>query len=553
MKKFLLLLFFTISMFFINRPRAQSPGDYRSAANGNWSDASTWEMFDGVGWITAVLPPTPLSGVITIKDSVVVNGSDSADQVVITPAGILNILAGDTFRLFNGNGTDMQCDGKLIVGVGANLLNSTETATVNYTGTLLQLDGAFNPETTFSGSATQMITGISGSGYFGAVINLDNAQNLIIAGSTGFAGVNFINGKVLAPGSFTIGQYSGNNFTGQDATKYIDGNVDCIVFDQTPATFNLPMGKNGHYLPLTFFVQTSAGAPETGFVVSINDGPPTTLALPPDLNRVSDVRYYTITNPGAVSIDTAMLQLAYDSTDGVTDPVHLRIARSTDAGWVNEGGEGTAEKNGTIQSDVNFKVLGNFVLANDKEGSNPLPVHFTAFTAEFVKQSSVQLRWTTTNEVNTARFAVERKDANGTAWLTVGNVPAGRAGGDYSYLDAPVLANGGYLYRITEVDKDGLIYRSNTLLVRAGSTSMRVSMVYPNPVKNILHYYIALPGNSVVNVAVTTAGGKTLQLQKAQANQVLDIKVDNLPAGTYFITFINQANGKRVTKKFIKQ
>src|SRR5215470_16636518 len=41
---------------------AQSAGDYRSIASGNWNDATKWEMYDGSNWVAATTYPGQNSG-----------------------------------------------------------------------------------------------------------------------------------------------------------------------------------------------------------------------------------------------------------------------------------------------------------------------------------------------------------------------------------------------------------------------------------------------------------------------------------------------------------
>ncbi|HWB26956.1 MAG TPA: T9SS type A sorting domain-containing protein [Chitinophagaceae bacterium] len=558
MKKILPLFFISLFLCFIHTLDAQSVGDYRSAGSGNWSDVSTWQMFDGVNWIAAVVPPSPISGVITISDSVVVNDNDSADQLVVTSSGIVNILASASLKLLDGDGIDMQCDGKLIVGIGGALrTNSGAPATLNYSSSReFDIDGGVEPLVSFNGTAAQSIYGASGSGYMGT-ITLDNANDLTVKGTVGFGGVNFVNGKIFAPGYFVIGQYSGSNFTGQGPNSYIDGNISCIVYDNTAATFKLPTGSNGDYLPITFNVRTVASQ-ETGFTVSIKSGAPPSLTLPNDLDKVSQVRYYKIYNPDGVQVyNSTSVQFSYDSTDGVTDPTNLRVAEQdpySGTTWVNQEGQGTTAKAGTISIQTNFFVPGVFVLANATGGGNTLPLRIISFTAAFVKQA-VQLNWTTTNEVNTHNFLIERKNINESTWQTIGNTPANAQSNanTYSYLDLTARANNTYLYRINEVDKDGSTYQSKILQVNTGMGGMAVNLVYPNPVKDVLHYYVSSQGGDAVTVAVITTLGKTLQLQKGTANQVLDVRVESLPAGTYLMTFTNARTGEKVVKKFIKQ
>ncbi|MBC7188465.1 MAG: hypothetical protein H5U38_15685, partial [Calditrichaeota bacterium] len=51
---------------------AQQMGDYRSATTGNWSEAATWEVFDGTQWVAASTPPIGTEN-ITVKGTDVVS------------------------------------------------------------------------------------------------------------------------------------------------------------------------------------------------------------------------------------------------------------------------------------------------------------------------------------------------------------------------------------------------------------------------------------------------------------------------------------------------
>ena len=47
---------------------AQSPGDYRSVGNGNWNDATKWEIFNGSNWVSTSSYPgqNPGTGAVNI-------------------------------------------------------------------------------------------------------------------------------------------------------------------------------------------------------------------------------------------------------------------------------------------------------------------------------------------------------------------------------------------------------------------------------------------------------------------------------------------------------
>ena len=68
MKKFIFIWFaFTGISFAVF---AQSAGDYQSVGNGNWNDATKWEIFNGSNWVNATSYPGehPGTGAVTVMD-----------------------------------------------------------------------------------------------------------------------------------------------------------------------------------------------------------------------------------------------------------------------------------------------------------------------------------------------------------------------------------------------------------------------------------------------------------------------------------------------------
>ncbi|MBK7854981.1 MAG: hypothetical protein IPJ79_08825 [Bacteroidetes bacterium] len=48
---------------------AQTTGDYRTSATGNWSSASIWERYNGSAWVGAsVAPSSAGAGVVFYKE-----------------------------------------------------------------------------------------------------------------------------------------------------------------------------------------------------------------------------------------------------------------------------------------------------------------------------------------------------------------------------------------------------------------------------------------------------------------------------------------------------
>jgi hypothetical protein len=85
-----------------------SPGDYRSAASGLWSDPNTWQYFNGIDWIAATNFPVSTSGKIYIRSShtVTVSNSMSVDEVLIMPGGQVSVTPGYVLTIANGPDAD---------------------------------------------------------------------------------------------------------------------------------------------------------------------------------------------------------------------------------------------------------------------------------------------------------------------------------------------------------------------------------------------------------------------------------------------------------------
>lgn len=83
-------------MFWSGYAFSQVTGDYRSAASGNWSEASTWETFDGANWVAATNAPAgtetiTVRGDDTVRVNVAVN---IVGYVKLEATGVIEITAG---------------------------------------------------------------------------------------------------------------------------------------------------------------------------------------------------------------------------------------------------------------------------------------------------------------------------------------------------------------------------------------------------------------------------------------------------------------------------
>jgi len=110
---------------------AQSVGDFRSIASGNWNALTTWERFDGASWVGNFFPTNANAGVITIQSPHMVTNtaSVSADQVVVAAGATLVASAGN-FTAAAGAGTDLDISGTFLVLSGSSALTIASGASV---------------------------------------------------------------------------------------------------------------------------------------------------------------------------------------------------------------------------------------------------------------------------------------------------------------------------------------------------------------------------------------------------------------------------------------
>jgi hypothetical protein len=98
-------------------------GAYRSYQTGTWSDAATWERYNGSSWIQNPSDgaPTSSSGSITILNThnVTVTADVTVDQVTVNSGGTLTVNDGITVTVADGTGTDVDVAGTIqFVGSG---------------------------------------------------------------------------------------------------------------------------------------------------------------------------------------------------------------------------------------------------------------------------------------------------------------------------------------------------------------------------------------------------------------------------------------------------
>lgn len=85
------LLLLVCAAFLSHNLSAQSLGDYRSIASGNWTDASIWQIYNGVGWTATANYPGQLAG----TQDVYIEGGHSVSISSAIPNSVNSLTIGD--------------------------------------------------------------------------------------------------------------------------------------------------------------------------------------------------------------------------------------------------------------------------------------------------------------------------------------------------------------------------------------------------------------------------------------------------------------------------
>lgn len=176
--------------------------------------------------------------------------------------------------------------------------------------------------------------------------------------------------------------------------------------------------------------------------------------------------------------------------------------------------------------------------------SIPLPIQLVSFEADVVS-STVELKWTTTTELNNKLFTVERSkdglrfepilylDGAGTSVQTR----------KYKAIDKEPFSGLSY-YRLAQTDFDGTTTYSNIVAVRVNDLQLGVVALYPNPAKSsstVTVKYGASRDNEL-QVQCTDASGKMVFIELIRVKEGVNIIELKVPPGQglFLFNFISQ-------------
>jgi type IX secretion system substrate protein len=170
--------------------------------------------------------------------------------------------------------------------------------------------------------------------------------------------------------------------------------------------------------------------------------------------------------------------------------------------------------------------------------SNPLPLDFLSFTARLVNNQTL-LEWTTTDEINTKEFLVERSTDGATfnPIATVAALGETNPGSNNSYQATDSLPFPGTdYYRLKEVDQNGQASYSPIVSVQVSEGLS--CMVYPNPVIDRLTIRINTNSGAQATILIYDLRGQVISSQPVRltnGENQFEIDLTGKAKGMYFV------------------
>ena len=257
----------------------------------------------------------------------------------------------------------------------------------------------------------------------------------------------------------------------------------------------------------------------------------------------------------ATSFDSLFLSISTDKGATWTRLAGFQRADATAAVpyWKNEIVDISAYNGQTVQ--LAFEGQSDFgnIIGLDSIVINYTglaPVTLMSFDAKRIGTAN-HLNWSTTQEINTNKFAVERSN-DGLNFSTIGFVQAANNsnGNDYRYIDANPVKGINY-YRLRMIDNDNSYKFSSIKNVR--NLGLTTLSVHPNPVVQNMTAVLESETKEKVTLTIADLSGRRIFTTTAQVNvgnNKIAVPATQLAKGSY-ILLVNM-NGQTLTQKINK-
>ena len=208
------------------------------------------------------------------------------------------------------------------------------------------------------------------------------------------------------------------------------------------------------------------------------------------------------------------------------------------------GGNGDGKKTGDHQCAGTFSTI---VVATT-------PVTFSSFNAYYKGDNKVQVIFSTTTEINTDYFEIERSLFNENSFISVAKINASvNSNSLKSYNFVDVVSNENkFTYRIKAVDKNGKKTYSTIKSVNIITTKDNVNQIYPNPssVSQPINIQYTSVAGGKVTISLYNLDGKLMNSLTTDVskgwNELIFKKGTFISRGQYYLVV---SNGRDIISK----
>jgi len=496
---------------------------YRTIGNGNWSDPDNWMRSPNgsTGWVlTSVYPDFSNSVSIAVMGTMTVDVDVSVDQTTVFLNASVTISSGITFKVVNGDGTDLDNAGTITVDVNGTMIidqgaGISTNSVINNNGALVN-----------SGSISwQSISSVS-SGTSSTII-----YNGVTAQNTGTYFPISINDMVI------------NNITEPETSAKVTFTTPFDIngtLTVTRGTVENKCNTDGYSSPaLNYLEIAESNNLISGFTAATN-----LLGTGPDYIKRQWVIDGYVDDADAAN-RTKTLTFTWTSDDD--NSFNWKdLQPNLFVGNATEGITGTFTNIAGVR-----KMVVNYPFSQTAPATAPtfkighivddtLPVELSSFMVSLNSYNKVQILWVTQSETNVSGFHIYR----GTTefideascldmFITATNTSQMQV---YQYTDTEVTEDGTYYYWLENLDLDGsnMLHGPVQILLNATTTGTPnipiiagLNSVYPNPFNPTTTIEYGVPVNSQVEMIIYNLRGQIV-------NRLLK---DSKGVGTYKITW----------------
>lgn len=414
-----------------------------------------------------------------------------------------------------------------------------------------------------AGFASRAQQGSSGNTYIfgGAEMTFFGAHDFANGGNGALPGII---GTVRGPSTPGILNFTS---TASQSTASDAAHVDGYVRKYGSTQFVFPVGDDGFYGPFAasgdgtlgayYHVDPSAAVTSDlgggNYPILPNGGPFPATAFEAALQTVSTIEYWDIDGTAPTP-----LTLTWDAGSNVSTLTAGQLNKLTIAGW--NGTEwvaipsvvdvasilgGTSDLTAGSITTTTAIVPNTYTVYTLASRVAPLPVALASFQA--IREGSVAfLAWSTTEEINSDRFEIERSK-QGDSWQLIGTVQSAGESKvllSYQFVDTDPMP-GENLYRLRLVDSDGTFAYSRVRSVRFEIPEKGVA--YPNPASDRLYV-----GNfaKVSSIRIIDMNGRAVMQSQGLKDRGLD--TSKLATGIHALE-ITWRDGSRTVQRILIQ